>query len=138
MAITNGIYSALSGLDAATRRFDNSARNVANVESVVVRDATAPTTDAEGRDLFRTQRTLDTTTQTGGVRSTQQIADPVSVQRYDPDAPDADGEGLVNRPNVSLDREVVDQISAQRQFEANLATIRTADELFESTLDILS
>jgi len=138
MAITNGIYSALSGLNAATRRFDNSASNVANVESVAVADRTAPATDAEGRDLFQTRRSLDTTTDGGGVRSTQQLADPVSVQRFDPDAPDANAEGLVNRPNVSLNREVVDQISAQRQFEANLVTVRTADELLESTLDILS
>lgn len=134
MAITNGIYSALSGANAATRRFDTSASNVANLESVAAPNGT----DADGNALFRTQRTLDSTTSTGGVRSSQQLADPVSVQRYDPDAPDADGDGLVNRPNVALEREVVDQISAQRQFEANLATIRTADELLESTLDILS
>ena len=138
MAITNGIYSALSGANAATRRFDTSASNVANLESVAAPNGTAATTDADGNALFRTQRTLDSTTSTGGVRSSQQLADPVSVQRYDPDAPDADGDGLVNRPNVALEREVVDQISAQRQFEANLATIRTADELLESTLDILS
>ncbi len=137
MAITNGIYSALSGATAATRRFDNSASNVANLESVAAPRGTTEATDAEGNSLFRTQRTVDSTTATGGVRSTQQLADPVSVQRYDPDAPDADGEGLVNRPNVSLEREAVDQIAAQKQFEANLATIRTADELFESTLDIL-
>ncbi|MDF1793293.1 MAG: flagellar basal body rod C-terminal domain-containing protein [Thalassobaculaceae bacterium] len=138
MAITNGIYSALSGVNAAARRFDNSASNVANVESVAAPNGSTATTDADGNPLFRTQRSIDSTTTTGGVRSTQQLADPVSVQRYDPDAPDADGEGLVNRPNVALEREVVDQISAQKQFEANLATIRTADELFESTLDILS
>ncbi|MCR9070356.1 MAG: flagellar biosynthesis protein FlgG [Alphaproteobacteria bacterium] len=138
MAITNGIYTALSGVTAATRRFDTSAGNVANIESVAAPNGSTATTDADGNALFRTQRTLDTTTTVGGVRSSQQLADPVSVQRYDPDAPDADGDGLVNRPNVSLEREAVDQITAQRQFEANLATIRTADELFESTLDILS
>ena len=137
MAITNGIYSALSGVTAAARRFDNSASNVANVESVAAPRGSTEATNAAGDPLFRPQRSLDSTTTTGGVRSTQQLVDPVSVQRYDPDAPDADGEGLVNRPNVSLDREVVDQITAQRQFEANLVTIKTADELLESTLDIL-
>ena len=137
MAITNGIYSALSGATAATRRFDNSAANVANLESVSAPNGSTASVDAAGNPLFRPQRSVDSTTATGGVRSTQQLVDPTSVQRYDPDAPDADGEGLVNRPNVSLENEVVDQIAAQKQFEANLATIRTADELFESTLDIL-
>lgn len=138
MAISNSIYSALSGVNAATRRFDTSASNVANIESVAAPNGSTAATDADGNALFRTQRTVDTTTAVGGVRSTQQLADPVSVQQYDPDAPDADGDGLVNRPNVALEREAVDQIAAQRQLEANLATIRTADELFESTLDILS
>jgi flagellar basal-body rod protein FlgC len=138
MAITNGIYSALSGLNAATRRFDTSAGNVANLESVAAPNGATGATGADGTPLFRPQRTVDSTTATGGVRSSQQLADPTSVQRYDPDAPDADADGLVNRPNVSLEREVVDQIAAQKQFEANLATIKTADELFESTLDILS
>lgn len=138
MAITNSLYTALSGLNAATRRFDNSASNVANVNSVAVENATSPTTDAEGRDLFQTWRAVDSTTEGGAVRSTRQLANPVSVQQYDPDAADADPDGLVNRPNVDLNREVVDQISAQRQFEANLATVRTADDLFKSTLDILS
>ena len=137
MAITNGLYSALSGATAATRRFDTSAANVANLESVAAPNGSTEATDAAGNTLFRPQRTVDSTTATGGVRSTQQLADPTSVQRYDPDAPDADGGGLVNRPNVALEREVVDQITAQKQFEANLATVKTADELFESTLDIL-
>ena len=137
MAITNGIYSALSGVNAAARRFDNSASNVANVESVAAPRESNEAVNAAGDPLFRPQRSLDSTTTSGGVRSTQQLVDPVSVQRYDPDAPDADAGGLVNRPNVSLEREVVDQITAQRQFEANLATIKTADELLESTLDIL-
>ena len=37
-----------------------------------------------------------------------------------------------------LVRETVDQIAGQRQFEANLATIRMADELLKATLDIKS
>lgn len=138
MAITNGINIGLSGLESATRRFDNSARNVANIQSVAVQDAASPRVDAEGRDLFVTRRSIDTPTDFGGVRSTQQLTNPVSVQQFDPDAPDANADGLVNRPNVSFEREAVDQIAAQAQFEANLATVRTADELFEATLDILS
>src|SRR3546814_13695058 len=74
----------------------------------------------------------------GGVRSTRLLADPTSVQQYDPSAPDADADGLVNRPNVDLARETVDQIAGQRQFEANLATVRAADELLRATRDIKS
>ncbi len=138
MAIGDSISIALSGLNAATRRFDNSATNVANVNSVAVADADSPTTDADGNALFQTRRSADVTADGGGVRTTQPLANPVSVQQFDPDAPDADADGLVNRPNVTFEREAVEQIAASAQFQANLATIRTADELLESTLDILS
>ncbi|NQW08275.1 MAG: hypothetical protein HQ481_00130 [Alphaproteobacteria bacterium] len=138
MAITNGLNIGLSGLQAAQERFRTSADNVANVRSVAAPSVDGPTTDADGNPLFQPSRAVDQSVQGGGVRSTQQLVDPSAVQQFDPDAPDAGENGLVNRANVELDREVAEQITAQRQFEANLATIRAADELAESTLDILS
>lgn len=138
MAISNAISSALSGVQAAERRLGNSASNVANLRSVAAPSVDGPATDAEGNPLFRPGRTVDVSTPTGGVQSNRLLVDPASVQEYDPSAPDADGEGLVNRPNVDLVRETADRIAGQRQFEANLATVRAADELLQSTLDIKS
>ncbi|MEQ8817689.1 MAG: flagellar basal body rod C-terminal domain-containing protein [Thalassobaculum sp.] len=138
MAIGNAISSALSGVLAAERRVGNSANNVANLRSVAAPGVDGPATDAEGNPLFRPGRTADVTAPTGGVRSNQLLVDPSAVREYDPSAPDADAEGLVNRPNVDLARETADRIAGQRQFEANLATIRAADELLQATLDIKS
>lgn len=138
MAITNAISSALSGVLAGERRFANSASNVANLRSVAAPSVDGPTTDAEGNTLFRAGRSVDQSSTNGGVRSTRLLVDPTAVQQYDPSAPDADADGLVNRPNVDLARETVDQIAGQRQFEANLATVRAADELLRATLDIKS
>ena len=139
MAISNALNTALSGAQAAGRRFGVSAENLANLQSVAnpSTDPNRDTTDAAGRTLFNPSRAVDQTTASGGVRSTRQLVDPSAVQQYDPTASDANAEGIVNRPNVSIEQEVVSQISAQRQFEANLATIKAADELAESTLDIL-
>lgn len=138
MAIGNAISSALSGALAAERRIGNSANNVANLRSVAAPSVDGPTTDASGNPLFRPGRTAEVTSPTGGVRSNQLLVTPSAVQEYDPSAPDADAEGLVNRPNVDLVRETANQIAGQRQFEANLATIRAADELLQSTIDIKS
>lgn len=138
MAITNAISSALSGVLAAGRRLDNSAGNVANIRSVAAPGVDGPATDDAGNPLFRPGRTVDVTSATGGVQSNRLLVDPSAVQEYDPSAPDADGDGLVNRPNVDLVRETADQITGQRQFEANLATIRAADELLRATIDIKS
>ena len=139
MAISNALNTALSGAQAASQRFGVSAENVANLRSVAnpSTDPNRETTDPEGRTLFNPTRAVDQTTASGGVRSTRQLVDPSAVQQYDPTASDANADGIVNRPNVSIEQEVVSQISAQRQFEANLATIKAADELTESTLDIL-
>lgn len=138
MAIGNAISSALSGALAAQRRIGTSASNVANLRSVAAPSVGGPTTDASGNPLFRPGRTADVSTGTGGVRSTGLLVDPSAVQEYDPSAPDADAEGLVNRPNVDLVQETAQQITGQRQFEANLATIRAADDLLKATLDIKS
>jgi flagellar basal-body rod protein FlgC len=140
MAISNALNVGLSGAQAATQRFRASADNVANLRSVA-NPSTAPdraTESADGTTLFNPTRTVDQSTAGGGVLAANRLVNPSAVQQYDPTARDADENGLVNRPNVSLEREIVDQISAQRQFEANLITIRTADELAESALDILS
>lgn len=138
MAITNAISSALSGVHAAERRLGNSASNVANLRSVAAPTVEGPATDEAGNSLFRPARTVDVTGPTGGVQSTRVLVDPSAVQEYDPSAPDADADGLVNRPNVDLVHETADRIAGQRQFEANLATIRAADELLRATIDIKS
>ncbi len=138
MSISNSISSALSGALASERRVATSANNVANIRSVAAPTPQGPFTDGDGNSLFRPARAVDQTTATGGVRSGTLLVDPSSVQEYDPSASDADQDGLVNRPNVDLARETVDQINGQRQFEANLATIRAADDLLRTTLDIKS
>lgn len=143
--IGNSFAIGVSGLGAAQSRLAISANNVVNQQSVAppsveandVRRNDALRDDA-GRDLFQPLRAVDQPLENGGVRSLPALVDPSSVQRFDPSAPDADAEGLVNRPNIQPEREVAEQIFARTQFQANLATVRAADELLESTLDILA
>jgi flagellar basal-body rod protein FlgC len=61
--------------------------------------------------------------------------DPPSYQSYEPDDPNADANGEVPRPNVSLEREVVNQIEAVRAYQANVATIKAQDRMLGSLLD---
>ncbi|KAF2956458.1 flagellar basal body rod protein FlgC [Marinitoga sp. 38H-ov] len=55
---------------------------------------------------------------------------------YDPSHPDANEEGYVKYPNVNVLREMVDLISAQRAYEANVAVINSAKTMFNSALSI--
>ncbi|WGS64282.1 flagellar basal body rod protein FlgC [Marinitoga aeolica] len=55
---------------------------------------------------------------------------------YDPGHPDADKNGYVKYPNVNPLREMVDLITAQRAYEANVAVVNSAKTMFNSALSI--
>ena len=63
---------------------------------------------------------------------------PASFLSYQPDHPDADPDGMVPLPNVSLEQEVVEQIQALRLFQANVKTIQVKDQMLGALLDIVS
>lgn len=54
---------------------------------------------------------------------------PGHVPAYEPDSPDADADGLVGAPNVDLASNIVELTQAEHAYKANLATLRTLDEL---------
>ncbi len=129
---------AVSGLKAQSHRLAVSADNVANVSSLGVHPdprLARPEGFAPQRTVFNSQAQG----QGGGgvVASTAPIA-PASFLSLRPDHPDADPDGLVPLPNVSLEQEMVEQIQALRLFQANVATIQTQDRMLGALLDIVS
>jgi flagellar basal-body rod protein FlgC len=55
---------------------------------------------------------------------------------YDPGHPDADEDGYVLMPNVNVITEMVDMITASRAYEANVAAVQAAKQMFAKALDI--
>jgi flagellar basal-body rod protein FlgC len=55
---------------------------------------------------------------------------------YNPGHPDADAQGYVAMPNISVMREMADMMAAARAYEANLATLRTVRDMATSALEI--
>ena len=55
---------------------------------------------------------------------------------YEPGHPDADEEGYVLMPNVNVITEMVDMITASRAYEANVAAVQSAKEMFAKALNI--
>ena len=131
----NPLYSIpLSGLALQSKRLASSASNVANIGSTGVRSDIA-----EGaEDGFVPHRVIGVAGPQGGVRGESRPMNPPSVLRFDPGAPDADAEGLVARPNVSLEQEMVTQLQAKQAYKANLKVIQTLDEMIGSLLDVKS
>jgi flagellar basal-body rod protein FlgC len=56
---------------------------------------------------------------------------------YDPSNPDADKTGYTTLPNIDSVTEMVDLITAQRGYEANVQAMNDAKQMFSRTLDIL-
>lgn len=59
------------------------------------------------------------------------------ILRYEPYHPQADENGYVAYPNVSIVREMTDMIEASRSYEANLAVTKITREMLNKTIDLL-
>ena len=56
---------------------------------------------------------------------------------FDPSHPDADKNGYVSYPNINVLTEMVNLMTAQRSYEANLTMITSYKDMYMRTLDIL-
>jgi flagellar basal-body rod protein FlgC len=142
----NAITTALSGLMANTMQLEASASNVANARSsgpLAGADWGPATTVDLGRPpdappaAYRPVTVMSSATEQGGVLARTVAVDPATVPAYDPQSPFASADGLVAMPNVDFAREAVSQMMARQSFQANLNTIRTADEMQRSLLSVV-
>jgi len=72
-----------------------------------------------------------------GVEVTRILEDQEPPQMvYNPSHPDADAQGYVEMPNVSVIKEMVDMMSATRSYQANVTTIKSAKRMALKALEI--
>ena len=120
---------ALSGLAVAAKRAFVSANNIVNTYSAG---------DGQAGSVFKPQTVKQVSVSPAGVRAVTRPITPASIPVYSPDHPAADKDGLVQMPNVSLEREIVNLKMAMISYRANLKVIETADEMAGELLDRLS
>lgn len=127
---------AVSGLRAQRARINVIANNIAN--------ALTPATVKGG--AFRRQMAILSGEQLQpvlepekfGVKLKQVVNDPSPFRQvYDPHHPFADENGYVEYPNVDLAVEMVDLVSAQRAYEANVAVVLSGKRMSQKALEIL-
>lgn len=74
---------------------------------------------------------------TQGVEVTSIIEDQEPPQKvFNPSHPDANEEGYIELPNVSVIKEMVDMMSATRSYQANVTTIKSAKRMALKALEI--
>ena len=84
-------------------------------------------------DLFQTQ-----TDAVGSGVQVEQIAKDTTPPRlvYDPSHPDANADGYVAYPNINVVQEMVDLISTQRAYEANVTVMASGKAILSKALEI--
>ena len=147
MSLFGGLEISASGLTAERLRMDVTAENLANAQT---------TRGADGQPYRRKEVILQETPGSfgaslsaamgggadgspGGVQVAGVVQDTATPLKrvYDPGHPDADAQGYVSMPNVDTVTEMVDLISAQRAYEANVTAMQSAKQMFSRTLDLL-
>ena len=73
-----------------------------------------------------------------GVRVKEIVSDRSPFREvYDPTHPDANEDGIVLYPNVNLAVEMINLLTAQRAYEANIVVIMTDRSMGEKALEII-
>lgn len=127
---------AMSGMQAATRRLEVSASNVANVRS----EGSLP--DAQGNippdapRPFTPLRVGQVDVAGGGTRAIVSEVSPSYTATYDPTAPYANADGLVATPNVDLADEMIQQLIASYAYAANARVVTSYNQTVKSLFDI--
>lgn len=133
--ILSGIQSTAAALNAERTRLDVISENIANANT---------THGPDGRPYQRQEVVFESALQqalNGQQVPTLKVAgvvkDPTPLEQvYEPGNPDADAHGMVAMPNVNIQEEMADMISASRAFEANLAVVKNARAMALQVLSI--
>ena len=147
MGMFLGIDTSASGLTAERLRMDVISNNIANANTTRAENGGAykrryvvfSPRERQAESFEKTlMQTLGANKKSGeGVRavSIMEDTDPGPLV-YDPGHPDANADGMVEKPNVNIVTEMVDMITAHRAYEANSTVINAAKAMALKTLEI--
>ena len=127
---------ALSGLNAASRRLQVSASNVANSQTTGALPNADGTVPAGAPTAYTPLALVQTASAGGGVQTSITTVTPSTTAVFDPQASFANQDGLVAAPNVDLSQELVGQMIASYSFTANATVMRASDRMTRTLLNV--
>ena len=144
MGMFDAMEVSASGLTAERMRMDVVAQNLANanttrgVDGQPYRRKEVVLAERQGEGSFGAALAGAMSGKPAGVEVAAIAEDQTPLKQvYDPGHPDADANGYVQMPNVDSVAEMVDLISAQRAYEANVTAMQAAKQMFSKTLELL-
>jgi len=142
--VFKGIDISASGLTAQRLRMDLISSNIANAETTRAQDGnTYRRKVAVFREKFNNEfirlnsaKRSNSDSKAGvEVSAIEEDPSPFRVE-YRPDHPDADENGYLELPNVSVMTEMVNMIDASRSYEASIQSISNYKSMANSALNI--
>jgi flagellar basal-body rod protein FlgC len=129
---------ALSGMNAAARRLQVSASNVANIETTGALPSADGTAPAGTPQAYAPLRLVQTESAGGGTQTTVATVTPSTIAISDPQASFANEDGEVAAPNVDISQEMVDQMIASYSFAANATVMKADDGMTKTLIDTMA
>ena len=131
MAIFDALGISGSGLMVHRKWLDAVSDNVSNINTV------RRTNEDAFQERFVVAQSVDYGSGNGGVRVARaEFGDPEGRLVYQPDHPLADEEGYVKFPDIDLGEQMTQMIMAQRGYQANLAIVERATNMYQAALQL--
>lgn len=139
--ILSGMNISASGLAGERTRMDVVANNIANAHSTSSPDGgpyqRQQVSFAAVMDRYQNSGSMEMNSLRGVRVSAIQSDNQPPRMVYQPGHPDANPEGFVAYPDVTVASEMVDLMTASRAYEANLKSLETFRQLAEQALALL-
>jgi len=136
MPVATGLRILASAMSAQRTRLHLTASNLANANTTRTAEG-GPYKRKDPVFLADPVNDMDPESGLDSVRVDEILTDETKGPiKYDPDHPDADADGNVQMPNVSVVEETVNMVTASRSFEANVQAFQTLREMASKSLEI--
>ncbi|WP_321470674.1 flagellar basal body rod protein FlgC [uncultured Paludibaculum sp.] len=144
MSLFTALSVSATGLTAQRQRAELLVENLANSETTRTaeggpyrrKDAVFSTSSVD--TPFQSVYAAELGNQSSGVEVSEIIVDSRDpVRRYLPGHPDADKDGYVQLPNVNPAEDMVDLMSASRNYQANVTAMSAVKDMIHRSIDLL-
>lgn len=146
MSFFESLNTSATALTAQSLRMDIISQNMANIDTTRTADGGPykrktvifkEITDNKNSFQSIFSKALNNEQSSYGVKVDKIVEDNTEgAKEYNPSHPDADEDGYVTKPNVNVVEEMVNMISANRAYEANVTAVNMTKSMISRTLEI--
>ncbi|CAL4043015.1 Flagellar basal-body rod protein FlgC [Buchnera aphidicola (Tetraneura ulmi)] len=133
MSLSNIFYIAGSAMEAQEKKINVISTNIANTDSITRKNGKSYPYIAKKVLLkFSSENKY-----IGGVKIDRIVNSSENFKKiYDPNNPLSDKDGFIQKSNVNVVSEIIESISASRNYQANVEVVNTAKSLLMKTISI--